>query len=49
MRTKIASDDAGLGKFQRCTDERCNLLSLSDKFCVAHRDYQDRCENGGLQ
>jgi hypothetical protein len=42
MRTKIAGDDAGLGKFQRCAAEGCELLSLSDEYCVAHRNYDDK-------
>jgi hypothetical protein len=37
-------------KYQRCAEDGCNNLSLTDAFCVAHREYEDepvrgRCED----
>lgn len=32
-------------KFQRCSEHDCDLLSLGEEYCVAHRDYAERCED----
>jgi hypothetical protein len=37
-----STDHDDSGKFQRCAAEGCELLSLSDEYCVAHRNYDDK-------
>jgi hypothetical protein len=36
-----------VSRYQRCATEGCDLLSLSDPHCVAHRTYSAGCESCG--